>query len=96
MNMTAAAPSKLRRRKLQNRPRYDWTSVLSALTSQPGTWLSVPLSDLPDRDRKKNQVAVGNIARRHIGVIQTQTETDTLFVRLAIPITKLSKSKKGT
>jgi hypothetical protein len=87
LNITPAAPSQIRHRKLSNRPRYDWTPLLSALTSQPGVWLSVPLSDLPDTPMKKNQAAINVIARRHVGLVQTQTEGDIMFVRLVVPKT---------
>jgi hypothetical protein len=88
MNITAAAPSQIRQRKLSNRPRHDWSPLLSALTSQPGVWLSVPLSDLPDTPMKKNQAAINVIARRRIGLVQTHTQGDILFVRLVVPKTK--------
>lgn len=63
--------------------RFDWSPVLDALTSgEPGTWVSVPFSALPGDKPARNQSSLAQVAARRIGPIQTQTEGESLFVRL--------------
>ncbi len=83
MNITKANPHHVRRPS-PKRPRYDWAPILRALAAEPGVWLSVPLADLPDRTMQKNQFAIRLVARRHIGMVQTQGHGDLMLVRLTV------------
>lgn len=82
MKITTATPTQVRNRRL-NRPRFNWAPILTALrAAEPTAWVAVQLADLPNDTPVRNQSALIQIAARHVGRVQTQTENGTLFVRV--------------
>jgi hypothetical protein len=66
-----------------NRPRHNWQPLVDALRNvEPGTWLSIPLIELPSDTVTSKQIAVLSVGTRHFGSAQTQTDKTHLFVRV--------------
>jgi hypothetical protein len=73
MNIRIAAPSAS--------PRQDWSPLIQALTAAaPGTWLCIPIADLPGATHVYRQISVHGAARRNALHVQTRIEGESLFV----------------
>jgi hypothetical protein len=80
MNITVIAPP-AKTRLNPNRPRFNWKPLAAALaSSQVGTWLSVPLADLPNEEKQVIQTGIHACAHRSSARVQTQVEDDSMLI----------------
>jgi hypothetical protein len=65
------------------RPRFNWRPLTDALRSSAlGTWLSVPMAELPDHKTPVIQIGIHTCARRAGAKVQTKVGGDSMLIHL--------------
>jgi hypothetical protein len=73
------------------RPRFNWKPLTDAIaSSEVGTWLSVPMAELPDDETHRIQTGIYACAGRGGSKVQTQINGDSMLIFIGAE-TKVNK-----
>jgi hypothetical protein len=90
MNITVITQPAHARRKTY-RPNFNWKPLTDAIaSSEVGTWLSVPMAELPDEETSRIQTGLHLCAGRGGSKVQTQIDGDSILIFIGAK-TKVNK-----